>query len=323
MSISDRRYMDPTDESLDSPNRQFSATMVLIAINCVMWMVWRFGIDNPDILGAVLIKHFATSPSGVLDDLRLHTLVTSAFSHIEIWHLIGNMFFFWMLAEDVERIYGYRNMFVLYLFGALLAGMAHVGINFIHPVGVAIGASGAVMAVAVVAAIFDPKKTILAFGIIPVPLGALVIIYIVLDLIGGLDGNRNALSGGGKAIAHAAHLGGALGGFIFWKLDLRAFSSPGRESVGLIFRLKQFFRRRPKLRIVKKMGAEEEIRPQPVAQSGHATRAASAGASAKVDSATGQRVDQLLSKISQQGMNALTDEERTFLSESSKKYKKE
>jgi hypothetical protein len=150
----------------------------------------------------------------------------------------------------------------------------------------------------------------------------LVTIYITMDLLGVIQIGEDFAGGG---VARAAHLGGALAGAIFYKFDLRIFGSPGRTQVGFWYRISGWFRRKPKLRVVEKRIPEELPRETVAQRSGRAT--ASAGAAPRpnnraVDAATASRVDQLLAKISEKGINALTDEERAFLKASSEKYKK-
>jgi len=320
MGIYDRDYMADTDEAPYGAGgrRRYSASTTLIIINAAVWIVWQLARSNES-LDALMQSNFLVSAVGVFKQYHIHTLFTSAISHSDIQHILFNMLFFWLLADDVERIYGYRNFFVLYFFCGAVASLAHVGLTAWQAQGYlqfappALGASGAIMGLAVVAAIFDPNRPISFYGIFRVKLKWLVTFYLLFDLVGAFDKSDH--------VARAAHLGGALGGFLFWKLDLRIFASPGRSNVGLLYRLKRLFRRRPDLRIVERDDPEELTREPAYKPS----RAAASGArphSASIDAATSRRVDELLAKISHDGLDALTDEERAFLNESSQKYKK-
>jgi membrane associated rhomboid family serine protease len=320
MGVYDRDYMDGTTEAMHAGGRRYSAVVILLAINVAIWGLWQFANSNPG-LKDFMDCNFTVSREGVLQRFRLHTLLTSCFSHEELMHILFNMLFFWILAVDVERIYGFRNMFWLYAFTGIVASLAYVGVEALRGSGApALGASGAIMGIAVVAAIFDPRKPISIWGVLTIPLRLLVIIYIVFDILGGL--------GSGDHIAHSAHLGGAAAGFISWRLDLRVFASPGRNNVGLLFRLRRWLRPKPALRVVGRIpeASGEELPREAVAQarrSGSARAGGSAGQSAAgVDPTTSQRVDELLAKISRQGMGALNDEERAFLKEASRKYGK-
>src|SRR5947207_1883053 len=138
MGISDRYYMNDSEESVNYAGRRFSATIILIAVNIAIWIVWRFA--NPDqypptALNTFMRENFMLHPAGVFYDYRIYTLLTSAFSHISITHILFNMMFFWFLAEDVERIYGYRNMIWLYVFTGICSSLAFIGLEAIKTAG--------------------------------------------------------------------------------------------------------------------------------------------------------------------------------------------
>jgi hypothetical protein len=98
----------------------------------------------------------------------------------------------------------------------------------------AIGASGAIMAVAVVAAFLYPTRPMLFLWVIPMPLWVMVSLYIAIDLYYPLAGLRDWLSSAG-------HLGGALFGFLCHRLHLEAPDlGPILNRFGALFR-----RRRP------------------------------------------------------------------------------
>jgi len=313
MGVSDRYYMNGTEDSVNYTGRRFTAVNLLIIINIVVWVFFRIARTN-DGLQVFLSQNFTVSADGVLNEYRFHTLLTSAISHVEPFHILFNLYFFWLVGEEVERIYGYRNFLVLYVFAGVIASLGHVAMNVVTQMSVpAIGASGAIMGVAVIAAIFNPNQPIVFMFFLQVPLRWLVIGYVMLDFFG--------LFNGMGPVANAGHLGGALAGLLFYKLDLRMFQSPGRAHVGLWRTLAALFRRKPRLRVVRPV--PEELPAEPVAKTERALHA-SAGAApseTRVDAATSRRVDELLGKISREGMSALTEEERTFLKESSQKYK--
>ncbi len=326
MGIYDRGYMGPGE---DSPygteyRRRFTAVSTLIIINIAVWVLWQFARHGTE-LHEFMDTHFMMWPRGVLENYHVHTLLTAAFSHIEIMHLLFNMLFLWFLGTDVEQIYGYRNFIVLYVFAGVFASAADVALDVarlgeeVALAPPALGASGAIMGIAVVAAIFDPDRIINIYGIIPIKLKWLVAIYVLVDLVAALDNRKDH-------IGHVAHLAGALAGFLFWKFDLRVFGSPGRSKVGLLHTLRRWFRRKPSLRVVE-ADIPRELPREAVAQasrlqSGRRDAGATPRPSGRhVDAETSQRVDQLLSKISEHGIDSLTDEERAFLQASSQKYR--
>ena len=321
--------MSDSEEALrwNPLTRGTSALTILMIINVLVWIVWQFSRSSAP-LGVFMRDHFQASHSGVFENFYIHTLFTSTISHIEPGHLVFNMLFFWFLGRDVEQIYGFRNFFVLYAFTGVLASLTQIGLDAL-PLGPKrvpgdisfLGASGAIMGVAVVAAIFDPERPMSIYGLIPIKLKWLVLIYSLTNVAGIFYHPENT-----GLIANGAHLGGALAGYLFWKLDVRVFPSPGRSRVGLLYRIQAWFRREPRWHRLGAPGKDDFPR-EPVAKRRASIRAALGSAASQrpashgVDAVTAQKVDELLGKISRQGMGALTDEENAFLRESSKKYK--
>jgi membrane associated rhomboid family serine protease len=327
MGIYDRTYMNDGEESIGYAGRRFTAVTSLIIINVVVWLFWQFANNNPD-LAEFMRRHFMCSAEGVLHEWRISTLLTSAISHIGLMHILFNLAFFYYLGIDVERVYGYRNFWWIYIFAGIASSVMYIvierlrfGNNLMISIPM-LGASGAIMGVAVIAAILDPNKPILIFGMIPMPLKWAVAMYIAIDFLGVANVGNGPDARLGTGVANAAHLGGALAGFLFYRFDLRMFSSPGRSNVGFWNSIKRIFRRKPKLRVLEREVPREM--PEEAVATVERTRHAAMGSSSsgRVDAKTSQRVDELLIKISRQGMDSLTDEERTFLKQSSEKYKK-
>ncbi|MFH0940173.1 MAG: rhomboid family intramembrane serine protease [Planctomycetota bacterium] len=318
MSIYDRDYMNDMDESLYGAGgrRRYSAGAILIILNVAVWIIWQLAHSH-DSLRVFMETNFLVSASGVLKHYYLQTLFTSAISHRDIAHILFNMLFFWLLVADIERSYGRRNFFSLYFFCGASAALAHVGLTAWQTQGdlrlatPALGASGAIMGLAVVAAIFNPNRSILFYGIFAMKLKWLVAFYLIFDLVGAFDRADH--------VAHVAHLGGALAGFLFWKLNLLFFAGSERSKINLWSRLKKIFRRQPALRIVESTAPKELMR-EPKRQ--RITANSAQPRHTVIDATISQRVDELLAKISLDGLDTLTEDERLFLNESSQKYKK-
>lgn len=295
MGLDNRDYMRKEPDSFGSVRGyEIRALTLLIAVNVAVWLVWQFAVHNGP-LSEFMTRNFMCSIDNAFTHLRLHTLVTSAISHIGAQHILFNMLFFWFLGEDVEIFYGRRNLLALYVFAGATAALAQCGLNYFTGFDIPmLGASGAVMGVAVAAAFIDPQKPMLLMGFVPMKLWLLVVLYIGMDLSG-------VMSSGNGGIAHAAHLGGAFAGLLFHKFDLRMFKAAGKFRVieGGIARLTTE-RQRDELH-------ESWNRPP---------------ANPAIDAESARRVDELLAKISNAGMSALNDEERAFLKRTSEKYKR-
>ena len=149
-------------------------------------------------------------------------LVTSAFCHSRfgIWHLVFNMLFLFWFGTRLEQMYGSREFALFYFASAVVASLAFVGLSFYTGEMVpAIGASGAVWGVIALYAFQYPYETIRVYFLFPVQIRWLALLYFVLDLHPVLL----ALSGDGMhdGVAHAAHLGGAIFGFGYYRQGWR------------------------------------------------------------------------------------------------------
>jgi membrane associated rhomboid family serine protease len=334
MGIYDRDYMDGSEDSRygSAGARRFNALSVMIIINIAVWMLWQFSHTNPA-LANFLRDHFTVSPDGVFNHFRFHTLLTANISHESLSHIFFNLLFLYFLGQEVELRYGRRNFYVIYGFTAFMTGIGCVGVDMLKSsmfqlsAVPTLGASGCVMGVGVIAAFLDPNRLLYIFGLIPIKLKWLISFYILFDLL--------RMVGPEDGIAHSGHLSGALGGLLFYHFDLRVFGSAGRSHVGILYRIKNWFRRKPDLRIVEKRkrasATQADDFEKSLVASVQRKRAASdekdidsrpSTSNLKIDPQTAERVDGLLDKIHRAGLHSLTEEERDFLKNSSQKYKK-
>ena len=226
---------------------------------------------------------------------QIWRLVTYAFCHDTqgIWHILFNMLGVWIFGRAIEALYGSREFLAFYLTAAVVAGVANVALMFSlgTPQIGAVGASGAVMALAMVYALYYPTHEFILY-IFPIQARWLVTFYVIMDLLPVLQ----SLGGQGNPneVAHAAHLGGLAYGFLYKMLDLRY----GRLLSG--WNVPRFFRdlyRRRKVKLYQPAEPAESI------QKLH------------------ERVDEILVKISDRGEASLTDREREILKEASRRFK--
>lgn len=313
MGLYDRDYATVRDPSRreDGGFRalfgQHSALTVLIAVNIAVFILWQI----PSLEDGMR-THFVCRASGVLQDWRLHTLLTAAISHNQIFHLLMNMVVLYWLGKKLEYVYGSLDFLLLYIIAGAISSIADIGLSLALPdllggYDGGLGASGAVMGIAVCTAFLYPDEELLVFGLAPVKLKWLVVIYCVWDF-------HKIFVGPADGIGHAAHLGGAFAGFLYSKYDLRMFPVDGGPRFTPLRALFNLFRRRPRLRLVERPTPGSVVE-EPLSRSASARLG-------RVDADTAERVDGLLKKISEQGMGALTPEERRFLESSSEKYKR-
>lgn len=115
-----------------------TTSIVLAAINAVVWVILMLSGGY----SGVPMAYLSLSPSDVAFGGAWWQLITSGFSHVEVWHIGFNLLVLYLLGPNVEQIVG-RWKFLAIYFIALLGGSASVML-FSHPLGATLGASGAI-----------------------------------------------------------------------------------------------------------------------------------------------------------------------------------
>jgi membrane associated rhomboid family serine protease len=200
----------------------------LIVINVLVWVAQI--ILDPRLYaqsGFTLTDRLALWP--VSSDLfKPYQIATHMFTHaayqggrVVLFHILFNMFGLWMFGRILETRWGPKRFLLFYLICGVGAAAVHLVIQyFTGSFEQVVGASGAIMGIFAAFGYLFPN-TELYFLFIPFPIKAkwLVIGLAAWDIFGGISGGDN--------VAHFAHLGGALTGFILvliWnKTDRRRF----------------------------------------------------------------------------------------------------
>jgi membrane associated rhomboid family serine protease len=296
--------------------------------------LWLLGLNVVIFLMQVMTR---TEHGGPLEDWfvldvnklfagQVWRLLSYAFLHASFWHLAGNMLFLWLFGRQVEEEIGSGEYLLYYLLAAVLAGFAFVAIDvlFVHPLwqskiqGGVLGASGAVMAVLVLAACRNPRQVVYLMLLVPVPIWLFVIIYVLIDVNGLLQLLRWRESGG---VAVAAHLGGAAFGFLYFR--------NGWRLSGLLGWVRMPGRSKPRLRLYR----EDDTLPRPAAAPRQQAQrspltavsesaAPRAAAARPDDEHLEAKVDDILAKVSRVGMQGLTEHERQTLMRASEAIKR-
>jgi len=203
------------------------AVRALIILNVAVFVMELVvaGAGGETALGT-LFEWFALTPAAVFTKLFVWQLVTYMFLHAPqgIFHILFNMLILWMLGSDVERTWGARRFVRYYLICGIGGGLAHC--LFWQPV--TIGASGAVFGIIIAFAMLFPRRTILFMGLFPLTARQLALILTGIELL-----SLGAFTPDG--VAHLAHLGGALTGFLL----IRGFWDPRQVWYDLKWRLRR------------------------------------------------------------------------------------
>ena len=249
----------------------------------------------------------------VLKKGQIWRLITSAFCHdrFGVWHIVFNMLFLVWFGRFVEATYGSREFLCFYLMAAVLASVAFIGLElFTGDRHGAIGASGAVMAVVCVFAMWNPHHTVRINFLFPIQIRYLLLFYVIFDLHPVLLALSGTVTHTG--VAHAAHLGGLLFGYLYYKNNWRLL--PYWNQIAKMFKGKDSGR--PRTNSPNRNSQSGNDRPEPVLSSQRAEKT-------KADERFDQSLDEVLKKISESGQESLTEQEKKILMLGSKRYRKQ
>jgi membrane associated rhomboid family serine protease len=141
--------------------------------------------------------------------LPVWQLVTYGFLHVDISHILFNSLSLFFFGSMLERAIGARKFLVFYLAALVIGGLLHTIIGQFGMFGGAVvGASGAVMACIVAAALLFPNNQVI-FIVFPIPLWVMATGLVAIDLL--------SMTRYGTGVAHHVHIAGALFGFFFIK----------------------------------------------------------------------------------------------------------
>lgn len=179
-------------------------TQSLIVVNVLVFFLEA-------VSGGAILPSLALWPIG--PQFMPWQVLTYAFAHAGLPHLLFNMFGVYMFGSDLERVWGPRRYLGYYLICALSAAATQLIVAALtgayYPT---VGASGAVFGLLLAFAMVFPHRTIMLL-IPPIPMRApvFVAVYGALELFLGVTGTQSG-------VAHFAHLGGLAGGYLTLRL---------------------------------------------------------------------------------------------------------
>jgi len=182
-------------------------TQALIITNVVVYLLQQ-------LFGDAFTQMFALWPldSGLFMPWQL---VSYAFLHGNLTHIAFNMFGIWMFGRELEDLWGQQRLAVLFLASVLAAAALQLLVaSTLGIMGPTIGASGGLFGLMLGFAMMFPQRTIVPLiPPIPMPAWLFVTLYGLVELTLGVTGSASG-------IAHFAHLGGLLGGWLvilYWR----------------------------------------------------------------------------------------------------------
>lgn len=287
--LSDRSYMRS-----DYP-RETTSTLTWILSAVIAGSVLQLVFER--FLGSnVFLQLFALKPAGLLQ-AKIWTLVTYTFLHGGVLHLVLNCLGLFLIGREIAPMLGSRGFVQFYLSTAILGGLVWAAVHSWGPAPFPlVGASAVLAGMFVFFACVAPEReiTFLLFFVLPITLKPKLLAWILLgvDALGFLF---NELPGGtldgGAGIAHSAHLGGMLAGWLYYRLF---YANNGWDrAAGGLFNF-TFFRRRAK----PPTSARTTVAPLGSLNGPSNLRA---------------EVDRILDKINSHGFGALTEQEKRLL----------
>jgi membrane associated rhomboid family serine protease len=180
-------------------------TLALLAANVAVFVL-------QDQVGPQMTLWFALWPPSTPGNppFELWQLVTYGFLHGGFAHIAFNMLALYMFGQDIERLFGSRFFLLYYLACIVAAALTHLAATawMGAPPLPTVGASGAMFGLLLAFGWFFPqRKLMLIFLPFPLPSRVFVALYGAIELVLGVTGTATG-------IAHFAHLGGMLGGWL-------------------------------------------------------------------------------------------------------------
>ncbi|HEX6209186.1 MAG TPA: rhomboid family intramembrane serine protease [Methylomirabilota bacterium] len=185
------------------------AVKAIIIANVAMFVV--------SLLVPGIVQFFGLRPSAILTWGAVWQPVTYMFLHAGVFHILFNMLALWMFGVELERMWGTRFFVRYYAVTGVGAALLTMGVSLL-PFGFAdrmyqsltIGASGAVYGLLLAYGLYFPNRPIYLYFLFQIPAKYFVMIV-------GAVAFLSSVSSPGGGVAHIAHLGGLLVGYVYLK----------------------------------------------------------------------------------------------------------
>jgi len=223
-------------------------------------------------------RFFGLVPAYVIHRLFIWQLVTYMFMHGGLFHIFFNMFALWIFGCEIERHWGSRDFYIYYFVTGIGAGIFNLIFEPSSTIPI-VGASGAIYGILLAFGFMFPERPIYIYFLFPIRAKYFVLIFGAISFM-------SAFSARSDGIAHFAHLGGMIIGYLFLRLDWR--------NQGFTEKIRSLFSKRPKMKIHWKNQSDDfDYR---------------------------QRIDEILDKINDVGYDKLTEEEQELLRNASQYF---
>ena len=198
-----------------------------IAINILLFLYEMFLNSSGQL--SYFIEDYGAIPTEISSGIDFHTLFTNMFLHGGWMHLIGNMLFLWIFADNIEATIGNIRFLLFYFGGGIAASIIHVLLNLDSSVP-SIGASGAISAVLGSYLVMFPRsrvKILVIYFFRSFHISAFIFLglWIVFQIFNGISSLSSDPNAGG--VAYWAHIGGFTFGVVYGLIAKRFFKLEG------------------------------------------------------------------------------------------------
>jgi membrane associated rhomboid family serine protease len=184
----------------------------------VKWIIWtNIAAFVAGLAFHQLQDYLGLVPQEVIERGWIWQLATYMFLHVGPLHILFNMLGIWMFGVELERMWGTRFFLKYYAITGIGAAVTTILVGLLPYAPTAatygattVGASGALYGLLVAYALYFPDRPILMFLLFPVPAKFFVIIIGAISFL-------SATGGGSPTVAHVAHLGGIVFGYLYLK----------------------------------------------------------------------------------------------------------
>ena len=151
-----------------------------------------------------------------------YQIITHIFMHGGFWHLFFNMYTLYIFGSVLERVWGTKKFLIFYFVTGIGAGLVHIAFQYLTGMfALTVGASGAIYGILMGYAMLYPDSVLtLIFPPISMKAKWFVLVFAGIELLLGVTGTQ-------AGVAHFAHLGGLVFGFLmiwYWKKKRTLYS---------------------------------------------------------------------------------------------------
>lgn len=224
------------------------------------------------------------------------TVLTYMFVHVGVIYTLINMLWLWAFGQILQDLSGNSKIFPVYIYGGIAGAVVFIATSYIFPqlrneieYSFMFGSNASILAIAVATTTLSPDYRLFRMLNGGIPLWILTVLYVIIDF-----------AGSGGTAHHLSHLAGGLTGFLFIVLLRKGYDGSLWMSRLYEWFMTLFDPDKPKIR-------REKIKEKVFYNT------AGTKPFIKHPTITQQRIDEILDKINQKGIDHLSDEEKSIL----------